>query len=94
MEWEMMEERYGEVLRNKGWRERIVRGWWGDGGGIPKEAGRWKNWGRWDGREKEGRGGIGKVNLGMTASDDELRPRRWSGRTAKNGKHPHALKPL
>lgn len=49
----------------------------------------------WKGKEgRGGRGGIGELNLGMTASDDELRPRRWSGRTAKNGKHPHALKPL
>ena len=56
--------------------------------GIPKEAGRGKNWGRWDGREKEGRGGIGEVNLGMIASDDELGLRRWSGRIAKNGMHP------
>ena len=30
----------------------------------------------------------------MTASDDELGLRRWSGRAAKNGMHPHALKPL
>ena len=56
--------------------------------GIPKEAGRWKNWGRWGRGEKEGRGGIGEVNLGMIASDDELGLRRWSGRTAKNGMHP------
>lgn len=56
--------------------------------GIPKEAGRWKNWGRWDGREKEGRGGIGEVNLGMIASDDELGLRRWSGKVIKNGMHP------
>ena len=56
--------------------------------GIPKEAGRWKNWGRWGRGEKEGRGGIGEVNFGMIASDDELGLRRWSGRTAKNGMHP------
>ena len=30
----------------------------------------------------------------MTASDDELGLRRWSGRTAKNGMRPHAPKPL
>ena len=57
-------------------------------GGIPKEAGRWKNWGRWGRGEKEGRGGIGEVNLGMIASDDELGLRRWSGRIAKNGMYP------
>ena len=56
--------------------------------GIPKEAGRWKNWGRWGRGEKEGRGGNGEVNLGMIASDDELGLRRWSGRIAKNGMHP------
>ena len=79
MEWETVEGRYGEVLRNKGLKGRMVRGWRGDGGGIPKEAGRWKNWERWDRSEKEGRGGrggIGEVNLGMTASDDELGLRR------------------
>ena len=65
--------------------ERMMRRWWG---GIPKEAGRWKNWGRWGRGEKEGRGGIGEVNLGMIASDDELGLRRWSGRVAKNGMHP------
>lgn len=84
----MMEGRYGEVLRNKGWRERMVRRWWEAGGSIPKETGRWKNWRSEGGRMKEGRGEIGEVNLGMIASDDELRPRRWSGRTAKNGMHP------
>lgn len=62
--------------------------------GIPKEAGRWKNWGRWGRGEKEGRGGIGEVNLGMIASDDELGLRRWSGRTAKNGMLPLHPKPL
>ena len=56
--------------------------------GIPKEAGRWKNWGRWGRSEKEGRGEIGEINLWMTASDDELGLRRWSGRAAKNGMYP------
>ena len=62
--------------------------------GIPKEAGRWKNWGRWGRGEKEGRGGIGEVNLGMIASDDELGLRRWSGRTAKNGMCPGRVQTL
>lgn len=70
--------------------EGMMRRWCGytEGSGTMEELGRW-------GRgEKEGRGGIGEVNLGMIASDDELGLRRWSGRAAKNGMRPHALKPL
>ena len=69
-----MEDDGGKVLRNKGLKERMMRGWWEctEGSGTMEELG------KWDGRGKEwrgGRGGIGEVNLGMTASDDELRPR-------------------
>ena len=42
MEWETVEGRYGEVLRNKGLKGRMVRGWCGytEGSGTMEELGK------------------------------------------------------
>ena len=41
--------------------------------------------GEWSEVGVEGRGQIGEMDLGMTASDDELTPGGWSGMGQKSG---------
>ena len=40
-------------------------------------------------RMREWEGWIEEMDLAMTASDDELGLRRWSGMVGKNGMNPH-----